>query len=125
MVTIFARNTIMRKFAKFVRLYIFHTLQHFSTKFWNFTTFKRFFPEISFSCLDQKLVYNANNIQFYVQNLGIYPLSIVECTAVNILIYSSITACTNLAKTIGYNLHSDKFAPLTFLTIKRLHFLIE
>ena len=34
METISPRNTIMRKFANFVRLqYIFHTLQHFSTKF--------------------------------------------------------------------------------------------
>ena len=121
MVTISARNTIARKFAKFIRLYYPH-ITTFSTKFWNFTTLKRFFPEISFSCPDQKLVYNANNIQFYVQNLGIYPLSIVECTAVNILIYSSITA-TILAKTIDYTLIN--LSPLTFLTIKRLRFLIE
>ncbi len=64
-VTISARNTIIRKFANLVRLYIFHTLQHLSTKFWNFTTFERFFPGISgfflaWICLDQKLVYNAN-----------------------------------------------------------------
>ena len=46
MVTIFARNT-MRKFANFVRLYLPH-IQHFSTKFWNFTTFRRFFPGTTF-----------------------------------------------------------------------------
>ncbi len=59
MVTISARNTIMRKFANFVRLYFPHVTT-FSTKFWNFTTFKRFFPEFRYYCLDQKLVYNAN-----------------------------------------------------------------
>ena len=41
MITISARNTILRKFA-------------------NFTTFKRFFPKYRFYCPDQKLVYNAN-----------------------------------------------------------------
>ena len=51
----------MRKFANFTRLY-FRIFQHFATKFWNFTTFKRFFQGISFlsSGLDKKLVYNAN-----------------------------------------------------------------
>ena len=44
-VTISARNTIMRKFANFVRLYFAHYTT-FSTKFWNFTTFKKFFPRI-------------------------------------------------------------------------------
>ena len=47
----------MRKFANFVKLY-------FSTKFWNFTSFERFFSGISsflvWICLDQKLVYNVN-----------------------------------------------------------------
>ena len=60
-VAISAHNTIMRKFANFVRLY-FPQLQHFSTKFWDFTTFKRFFPEIS-SLLSRsklKLIYNGN-----------------------------------------------------------------
>ena len=47
-VAIFIRNTIMRKFANFVRLYIFQTLQHVSTKFWNLTTFEEFLPGISF-----------------------------------------------------------------------------
>ena len=70
MVTISARNTIMRKFANFVRLYLANFVrlyfQHNTTffnffKFWNFATFKRFFPGMSRSyCLDQKLVYNGN-----------------------------------------------------------------
>ena len=42
--------------------YIFRILQDFATKVWNFTTFERLFPGISFLfvwiCLDQKLVYN-------------------------------------------------------------------
>ena len=42
-VAISVRNTIMRKFANFVMLNFFHTLQHFSTKFWDFTTFERLF----------------------------------------------------------------------------------
>ena len=41
-VTISARNTIMRKFANFVRLYFPH-ITTFSSKFWNTTTFERFF----------------------------------------------------------------------------------
>ena len=32
--------------------YILCILQHFETKFWNFTTFERFFLGISFFCLD-------------------------------------------------------------------------
>ena len=44
-VTIPARNTICRKVANFVRLYFPH-ITIFST--WNFITFKRFFPGISF-----------------------------------------------------------------------------
>ncbi len=41
-VAISARNTIMRKFANFVMLCFPHIFQP------NFTTFERFFPEISF-----------------------------------------------------------------------------
>ncbi len=50
------------KFANFARLYYFRILQHFATKFWNFTTFKMFFQGISFfsSRLYKKLVYNVN-----------------------------------------------------------------
>ena len=43
--------------------YIFRILQHCVTKFWNFTTFKRFFPGICFFvwiCLNQKLLYIGN-----------------------------------------------------------------
>ncbi len=43
-VAISTRNTIMRKFANFVRLY-FRILQHFSTKFWDFITVKSSFQE--------------------------------------------------------------------------------
>ena len=42
--------------------YIYRTLQHFATKFWNFTTFEMFFLGTSLFvgiCLDQKLVYYA------------------------------------------------------------------
>jgi hypothetical protein len=46
-VAISTRNIIMRKFENFVRLYFPH-ITAFSTKFWNFTTFERFFSEISF-----------------------------------------------------------------------------
>ena len=46
--TISARNTIMRKFVNFVRLYF----PHITTFFWNVTAFKRFFPGICFF-LDQ------------------------------------------------------------------------
>ena len=39
--------------------YIFRILEHIATKFWNFTSFERFFPGVSFFvwiCLGQKLV---------------------------------------------------------------------
>ncbi len=52
-VTISVRNTIMKKFANFVRLYLPHITTFF--KFWNFTTFKKFFPEISFSLSRSKV----------------------------------------------------------------------
>ena len=62
MVTLSARNTIIRKFANFARLYFRRILEHFATKFWNFTCFETFFPGISFFFvwiwLDKKLVYN-------------------------------------------------------------------
>ena len=47
-VAISARNAIMWIICKLCKA-IFHTLQHFSTKFLNFTTFKRFFPGIFFT----------------------------------------------------------------------------
>ncbi len=43
MVTISARNTIIRKFANFASLYF-----PYFTTFWNFTSFEKFFPEILF-----------------------------------------------------------------------------
>ncbi len=46
-VAISVRNTIMRKFANLVMLYFPHN-KTFSTKFWEFTTFGRFFREFSF-----------------------------------------------------------------------------
>ena len=52
-----ARNTKI-----FARLH-FPILQDFVTKFWNFTSFERFFRRICFFVwisLDQKLVYNGN-----------------------------------------------------------------
>ncbi len=49
MVTISARNTIIEKFTNFSQGYIFRIFQHFATKFWNLTTFERFFPGISFN----------------------------------------------------------------------------
>ncbi len=54
MVAICTRNTNEKQysqFANFARLY-FPYLQHLATKFCNFTTFERFFPGISFFCLD-------------------------------------------------------------------------
>jgi hypothetical protein len=40
--------------------YIFSILQHFVTKFWNFTDFNKFFTGIYFFCLNQKLVWHAS-----------------------------------------------------------------
>jgi hypothetical protein len=42
--------------ANFAQGYIFRILQHFLTKFYNFTNFNKFFTGIYFFCLDQKLV---------------------------------------------------------------------
>ncbi len=47
MVTISARNTIIINL-RTSQGYIFRILQHFATKFWNFTTFERLFSRISF-----------------------------------------------------------------------------
>ncbi len=63
-VAISARNTIMRKFAKFVRLYFPHITTFFN-QIWDFTTFdlKCSFRECSFFgriCLEQKLVFKEN-----------------------------------------------------------------
>ncbi len=63
-VTISARNTIMRKFSNFVSLYFSHITTFFN-QILNFTTFERFFPGIWFFRLDLSrskiiLVYNAN-----------------------------------------------------------------
>ncbi len=57
MVAISARNTIIDEICKLCKA-IFSA--HFSTKFWDFTTFKRFFPGIWFFCLDKKFVYKGN-----------------------------------------------------------------
>ena len=51
MVTIYARNTIMRKFVNFVR-HIFYIFQHFATKFWNLLLLKGSFLEFRFIRLD-------------------------------------------------------------------------
>ena len=55
MVAISARNTIMRKFAKFVKLY-FPYFTRFRVQILNFATFERFFLGITFFfvwiCLD-------------------------------------------------------------------------
>ncbi len=56
-VTISARNTIMRKFANFVRLYFPHITTVFN-QFWNLLLVKGSFQEFHFFpvwiCLDQK-----------------------------------------------------------------------
>ena len=46
MVTISTRNTKIQKICDFAKLYF--PIQHFATKFRNFTTFERFFPGIWF-----------------------------------------------------------------------------
>ncbi len=60
-VAISARNTVMRKFANFVRLYIFSA--HYNIFQPNIRILLRLegsFREFCFYCLDQKLVYNGN-----------------------------------------------------------------
>ncbi len=65
-VAISARNTIMRKFANFGRLYFPHIIQHFQPNFGILLFLKGSFQEFRFYFLDQKLVYNAIvKIDFY------------------------------------------------------------
>jgi hypothetical protein len=51
MVTISPRNTNIYKIWKFCNTYIFQTLQHFATKFCNYTNFIMFFLAVVFDSL--------------------------------------------------------------------------
>ena len=49
-------QNLVAKCCKTSQGYIFRILQHFVTKFCNFTNFDKFFTGIYFFCIDQKLV---------------------------------------------------------------------
>ena len=51
MVTISARNTNIYKICKLLQDYIFQVLQHFATKFCNYTNFIMFFSVVVFDSL--------------------------------------------------------------------------
>ncbi len=77
--------------------YTFRILQHFATKFWNFTSFERFFPGISFFVwiwLDQKLFYNANRH---------YYSKVVLLTGIARVKHACVTECDWHAKYGNYH----------------------
>ncbi len=59
MVTIFARNRMMRKFPNFVRLYLPHATTFFNHILELYYSWKVLFRRFRLYCLCQKLVYNA------------------------------------------------------------------
>ena len=75
--------------------YIFHTLQNFSTKFWNFTTFKRFFPRNFVFCLDL----SRSKISLECKS-SIGSIVNVSCRIVgycrSISVYNTLTKCTSM-----------------------------
>ncbi len=56
--TIFEPKVVICKLCKAIFSTHYNIFQ--TAKFWYFTTFERFFPGISFFCLDKKLVDNAS-----------------------------------------------------------------